>query len=506
MSNLLKVLLVDDEYLAIEDLLSIINWEETGFKIIGTARSGKQALKLLSEKPIDLVITDISMPGMDGITLIEEARKDFPDLVFLLLTAYAEIDYMKRAFQQGVEDYLIKDEITSQLLTKKLKKIRVKMLSHHAEAYSHLQKLFREYFNSGTAVLPSALSSYRNRQFFYCVITPDILYPLTDDISADHPVTALSIIQSALPYIEDFSFKTIHQFCSYIAFNNKVIIILDLSSPSSILQIMDMLRQYGQVILDLLAQKLPYSYSFFYSQFSLTLEEIHTDYFRKQTPLRGRYFLKGKQILPLDSPSLSVSGIRTDFKEDTLIRLYQETPERLPYFLEEQLKTITYSRNYTGLFEFLQVCLSFLEHRLPNPAPKPDYENCKDLPSLSAFLINQYKLLIEKDSLSHDSRQAISYITKHCDNPELSLQEIADHIGLSVTHFSRIFKTETGETVGDYITTYRMQKACQLLKETNQKIYEISEATGYSSPQYFSQVFVKQFGLKPLDYRKRNRI
>ena len=183
-----------------------------------------------------------------------------------------------------------------------------------------------------------------------------------------------------------------------------------------------------------------------------------------------------------------------------------ETPERLPYFLEEQLKTITYSRNYTGLFEFLQVCLSFLEHRLPNPAPKPDYENCKDLPSLSAFLINQYKLLIEKDSLSHDSRQAISYITKHCDNPELSLQEIADHIGLSVTHFSRIFKTETGETVGDYITTYRMQKACQLLKETNQKIYEISEATGYSSPQYFSQVFVKQFGLKPLDYRKRNRI
>ena len=60
--------------------------------------------------------------------------------------------------------------------------------------------------------------------------------------------------------------------------------------------------------------------------------------------------------------------------------------------------------------------------------------------------------------------------------------------------------------MGDYITTYRMQKACQLLKETNQKIYEISEATGYSSPQYFSQVFVKQFGLKPFDYRKRNRI
>lgn len=506
MSHPLQVLLVDDEYLAIEDLLSMINWEETGFEIVGTARSGKQALKLLSEKPVDLVVTDISMPGMDGITLIEEARNEYPDLVFLLLTAYAEIDYMKRAFQQGVEDYLIKDEITSQILTEKLKKVRVKMLSHHAEAYSHLQKLFREYFNSGTAALPSALSSYRNRQFYYCVITPDILYPLTDDISADHPVTSLSIIQSALPCMEEFSFQTIHQFCSYIAFNNKIILLLDLASPVSVLQIMDMLRHYGQTLLGLLSQKLPYSYSFFYSQCPMTLEEIHTDYFRKQTPLRGRYFLKGKQILPLDSPSLSVSGIRTDFKEDTLIRLYQETPERLSSFLEEQLKAVTAVRNYTGLFAFLQVCFSFLEHRLPSSAPRPVYEDCKDLPSLSAFLIRQYNLLVEKGSLSHDSRQAISYIMEHCDNPELSLQEIADHIGLSVTHFSRIFKMETGETAGDYITAYRMQKACRLLKETNQKIYEISEATGYSSPQYFSQVFVKQFGLKPLDYRKRNRI
>ena len=506
MSHPLSVLLVDDEYLAIEDLLSMINWEETGFEIIGTARSGKQALKLLSEKPVDLVVTDISMPGMDGITLIEEARKNFPDLVFLLLTAYAEIDYMKRAFQQGVEDYLIKDEITSQILTEKLRKVRVKMLSNHAKSYSHLQKLLREYFNSGAAALPSALSSYGSRQFYYCIITPDILYPMTDDISADHPVTALSIIQSALPYMEEFSFQTVRQFCSYIAYNNKIILLLDLSAPVSVLQIMDMLRQYGQSLLGLLSQKLPYSYSFFYSQFPLTLEEIHTDYFRKQTPLRGRYFLKGKQILSLDSPSLSVSGIRTDFKEDTLIRLYQETPERLPHFLEEQLKTVTASRNYTGLFAFLQVCFSFLEHSLSDSAPKPDYEDCKDLPSLSAFLISQYKLLIEKDSLSHDSRQAISYIMERCGNPELSLQEIADHIGLSVTHFSRIFKAETGETVGDYITTYRMQKACCLLKETNLKIYEISEATGYSSPQYFSQVFVKQFGLKPLDYRKRNRI
>lgn len=506
MNNPLQVILVDDEYLAIEDLLSMIDWNSAGFEIVGTARSGKQALKILSEKPVDLVVTDISMPGMDGITLIEEAKKMNSNLVFLLLTAYAEVDYMKKAFQLGVEDYLIKDEINSRILSEKLKKICTKMLSHHVEAYSLLQKQFREYFNTSTTDFPSSLSAYRNRKFYYCIITPDILHPLIDDPAADRSITALSIIQSAMPFIEEFSLQSIQQFCSYIAFNNKIVLLLEIGSYSSTLQIINTIRQYGKALLQSLSQTLSYSYSFFYCQFSMNLEEIHTDYFRKQMPLRGRYFFKANQILALDSPSLSVSNIKIDFKEETLIRIYQDNPTELPVFLKKELQQITEGKNYAGLFAFLQTCFSFLEHKQNDLLSKMNYENCKDLPSISAFLIKQIQLISEKgmSALSHDSRLAISYVAEQYSNPELSLQEIADNIGLSVTHLSRIFKAETGETVGDYITAYRMQIACQLLKETNQKIYEISEATGYSSPQYFSQVFVRQFGVKPIDYRKRN--
>lgn len=511
MSHVLRVLLVDDEYLAIEDLLSMINWEENGFEIVGTARSGKQALKLLSEKPVDLVVTDISMPGMDGITLVEEARKQYPDLIFLLLTAYVEIEYMKKAFQQGVEDYLIKDEITSQLLTQKLNKVRTKMLSHRVETYSHLQKLFQEYFCSSTSVIPPSLSCYGSRIFFYCIVTPDILYPMasfTDNLIIDHPYTTLTIIQSALSRVEEFNYPGLDQFCSFLAFNNKIILLLDMTSSVSVSQTLNMLQQFGSALLKFLKQTLPYSYSFFYSPFPISLEEIHADYFQRQTSLRGRYFMKGNQVLSISTPLLSVSNSKIDLKEDMLVQFYQDTPDQLPDFLNHQLQTIISERNYTGLFTFIQVCFAFLEHRLPGFGQNPAYRDYTDLPSLSAFINKQFELLIEKDknNLSHDIRQAITYIAEHCHNPELSLQEIADHVSLSVTHFSRMFKSETGDTVGDYITSYRMQKACRLLKETNQKIYEISEAAGYSSPQYFSQVFVKQFGIKPLDYRKKNRI
>ena len=100
----IRVMLIDDEYLAIEDLKTLIDWNSLGFEICSTACSGRQALHIFKENPADLVITDISMPGMDGISLIEQLKKQKSDLLFLLLTAYAEVDYMKRAFKLGVQD------------------------------------------------------------------------------------------------------------------------------------------------------------------------------------------------------------------------------------------------------------------------------------------------------------------------------------------------------------------------------------------------------------------
>ena len=118
MDHKIRVMLVDDEYLAIEDLKTLIDWESAGFEICSSASSGRQALRIFREKPVDLVITDISMPGMDGISLIEQLKSLKSDLLFLLLTAYAEVDYMKKAFRLGVQDYLIKDETDIETIKK----------------------------------------------------------------------------------------------------------------------------------------------------------------------------------------------------------------------------------------------------------------------------------------------------------------------------------------------------------------------------------------------------
>ena len=88
MQKKIQVMLVDDEYLAIEDLKTLIDWNALGFEICATARSGRQALHAFESAPADLVITDISMPGMNGITLVEQLQQKNPRLLFLLLTAH----------------------------------------------------------------------------------------------------------------------------------------------------------------------------------------------------------------------------------------------------------------------------------------------------------------------------------------------------------------------------------------------------------------------------------
>ena len=108
-------------------------------------------------------------------------------------------------------------------------------------------------------------------------------------------------------------------------------------------------------------------------------------------------------------------------------------------------------------------------------------------------------------NLPYEIKEAIGYITKHFHEESLSVQEIADAISLSATHLSRVFKIATGDTIWDYLTKLRIRKACHILRTSNVKIYEVAEMVGYTSPQYFSQVFQKQIGVKPLDYRKKER-
>lgn len=509
MCKKIRVMLVDDEYLAIEDLKLLIDWDKLGFQITSCARSGRQALHNLELYPADLIITDISMPGMDGIRLIEQLKKRKTVPLFLLLTAYAEIDYMKDAFRLGVEDYLIKDEITPEILRQKLLLIREKYIASERLSYSFLQKTLQSYFTDIHAALPAELSCIPHTGLLYCILAPDLLLPWADEPVPLKKPSVSRLISSALPFLEGFEQDGVENLCSFSAYNNKLLVLLHIPKTASTSRVLEVIRRFSQALVRELYTQSGASFSCFYSSSPMELEKLHLDYFSRQKSIRARYFLGPRLAEPLESERLFITNQKLELSVEDLKAACANPEIRLSGFLSELFTKVIKEHNYIGLSHLLNVCFSFFLPEGGIVQKRLETVDFTDIAGICAWIAETAEILEaaqnSSSSCSRETQRALAYIAAHYSEYQLSVQQLADEAGLSVTHFSRIFKQDTGETVWDYLTSFRIQKACEILRDTDARIYEAAGKTGYSSPQYFSQVFYRIVGVKPLDYRKKVR-
>ena len=507
MQKKIRVMLVDDEYLAIEDLKTLIDWNALGFEICAAACSGRQALHAFETTPVDLVITDISMPGMSGITLVEQLKQKNSKLLFLLLTAYAEIDYMKSAFQLGVEDYLIKNEITPSLLCEKLRKIRERYIASLNQSYSFLQKRLQKYFSDIDSLLPEDLPVLPQGNFFYLILAPDIIIPWTEDLILGRKFSVSKMIDAAMPITEGYQTANFENICSVVAYNNKILLLLHLPESISTSSLLEKMQRFSVGLVQELWQQCTLSFSAFYSYIPMDLKKIHQDYFSKQKNIRARYFLGCRLCETLDSSRLFIHSEKISLSEEDLKNAFKNPEVNFSDFLNNLFDDIITAHNYYGFSHLISICFSFLLKQDEENSISFEHADLSDISHIRQFILQSAAQLYasKNPNLPYEIKEAIGYITKHFHEESLSVQEIADAISLSATHLSRVFKIATGDTIWDYLTKLRIRKACQILRTSNVKIYEVAEMVGYTSPQYFSQVFQKQIGVKPLDYRKKER-
>lgn len=105
---MLKVLIADDEKKVCRLIVNLVDWEQLGFEIVGIVNDGISAYKFIQETPVDVMITDIRMPGYDGMELIQKAKVLYPDMHIVIISGYSQFDYAQNAIRYGVEDYLLK--------------------------------------------------------------------------------------------------------------------------------------------------------------------------------------------------------------------------------------------------------------------------------------------------------------------------------------------------------------------------------------------------------------
>ena len=114
--GMIKVMLVDDEVLAVQYMEQIIDWEKEGYQIVGSAFGGRQAIEMYDKYHPDIVISDIRMPGMDGLELTKKLKEKDKEVTIILMSAYKDFEYAKKGIQYGVSNYLLKHEIQEETI------------------------------------------------------------------------------------------------------------------------------------------------------------------------------------------------------------------------------------------------------------------------------------------------------------------------------------------------------------------------------------------------------
>ena len=538
---MLKTFLAEDEIVVRENIKKMVPWEQYGFELVGEASDGEMALPLIKKLKPDLLITDIKMPFMDGLTLCKVVKKELPDIKIVILSGYDDFNYAKEAIGIGVEDYLLKP-ITKNAFLERLCEIRSR--------YEH-EKSQREYYEQFHREMQE-YEQNSSRDFFEGLIsgTMDMgeMYERADKLGLDIVAEAYNILiftleseNAAAGQSETYSewevrawekIESLFADHSYaMLFRNNVFsygVLVKEQKDNPGKNTRDCVESIREILSDAPAgqpwfiaagelverlSNMKHSYNTAAQTYARRyLYDGHILYYRdlKEEELTkddGRY-LKKVDINAMD-PAIIQKFLGSGLKEETgnFVRDYFHAIGKEPM-------TSMVFRSYVILNVRFSV-LSFL-NRMGYCASALEESDTEDAleqggASMEAAMAYAEKILqkaieIRDENSGNKNRDilehSIEYIKTHYMDENMSLNAVAQVANISANHFSALFSQNIGQTFIEYLTGIRMEHAKELLRCTGKRASEIALEVGYKDSHYFSYLFKKTQGMTPSDYRK----
>lgn len=525
---MLKVLITDDEKQVRMGLRLKVDWEEEGFEIIGEASNGKEALEWLRTMKIDLVITDMRMPIMDGLEFAQRCFEEFPQVKVIVLSGYSDFEYVRGSMQKGVKDYLLKpvapDELEETLRkilkeTEEEKKKQAEAAQMKHQAMTHLQEVQEQYllYLVKEEWTESSMIKERLRQLYL------------EDMASESREFRFITVEIRNKNEQVFRVKELwlpfQMMCKEVAHGEKGLYTFYDPSYSNMihfLQVVDKEHDNTPSLIKDIQKNV---------QTLLHLETV----IGLGVVVEGVANLKNGYISSLLAWSKSQLGSRSQIIDASHL---QDDDFEFSSNMERKLNNAVETANF-GLFkENLQnllgrneaqsiMAFSFLSNRvlflLGSAARKYDLEttdvqnmmwSCQQsIWELNSFskVIEQLtelgQLIIEKVRTARFSNGKLiiegvrQYLDQHYAN-EISLTFLSEMFHINSAHLSETFKHQVGQNFSDYLLNVRMEKAKEFLKDKQLKIIDVANLVGYSNSGYFSTVFKKHFRQTPADFRQ----
>ncbi len=536
-----RILLVDDEILVRDAIKENIDWEGMGCELAGICENGQQAAEFVKQHPVDIVLTDILMPYMDGMELSHFLHDNYPDIVIVIFSGFGEFEYAKKAIQYNVSEYLLKP-VTAVELTEVINKMKEKVDQRRKEKMKmeRLTKASENYRKNAQMIRSKAIEAVVN-----CTIDTKtgieqlaaMGIELTEsscrvaifdiDIYSDiYQVDTVKRQESALMafVLYNISDEIVRREQAGIAYQeggNHVCILFQEKWGRNL---NDRIKEICREIQQKMQEVMGISVSVGIGKWVRSPEKLIISHAQAEKAIQYRYLLGESLLLDMEEriPEQNISltpylekladAVKTGRREDVETAL-QETEDAVRDAMVEKSRACMYLQQIVRTMD--RVCedvaldmkkiLSGRDELLHQVTEQKSFDKACGI--VREYVLKIFKMLTDMNSSSgqRQARLAMDYIQKNYMDPDLSLNDICSYLNISTSYFSTIFKEMTGETFTEVLIRTRMEKAKELLENTTMKNYEIAEKVGFSDPHYFGISFKKMTGTTPTEYAREKR-
>ena len=533
----MKILIVDDEVIIRQWFAMMIKgFNNPNLIVAGAAKNGAEALEFCRNHRIDLVVTDIKMPVMDGLEFIKCLKDELPQIKTIILTAYDEFEYALKAIKYGALDYMLKSETEAGCLEKLLVQV-YKELQEEDNPHLYkddLLKIFnKQYYVLRNLCLSDIIKNgaaadvfARKKEMFNINIEDsNIIFgivkvrPKRDMIEEEYKGDQDLFRFAVINIMEEILTERFANNCGFYYDDNHFVYLFNTNRKSE-----KELRENMIFVVNKLYYAIEtYLKSKIYVCGTISKDNIGTLHRRMDGLFKAVSY---QSFYDLDHLCI-FEDMQLAYESDHFKSYSQKLAENLEANNVEEIR-----KNIEAFFEEIKsdkkvkpeevqkISMAFLsmlfakittymkgEHAIDAKSSIVPYEKMLTLEECEKHVNAMLEKLMV--TLNHSCRclsqqivLALAYIHKNY-SQDIALNEVAHFVNMNRSYLSELFKKEIGDNFINYLTAYRMNKSKKLLRETNLSINEIAERVGYHNISYFTKIFKKYVDMTPRDYRKQ---
>ncbi|MBR4290225.1 MAG: helix-turn-helix domain-containing protein [Oscillospiraceae bacterium] len=488
-----RVLIVDDDKLIVDDLTSLLDWNALDCSLPDSATNGRQALSLLQAESYDIVLTDISMPIMDGVELIRKAKEQNVAAVFLVISNYDDFVLVKEAMKHGAVEYLLKYEITAESLAQQIQ------YAQDIHKKNNLSLPRREDVLNQQKLKIRKL--YRQETKDYA-----IKLPVTSGVWV--PITLILFGKNSNDQIEritQIAEQALHESECAISVlsgvgDNKLLLLLSIENPSYLLSLRIVMNYLQALLSQARSESLLIAASI--GRFCHEELELGAYIFNLKDQDQHYFYLKPYGVIQ-NHQSKVQSEVSFDFSVWTGIcrnMVPNEAVNKLMEFF--QANWVAKDRVKSNCAKLIASIVSTQETDT-SVAEIWAANTAWDISKILLRFLEEQSLVAvnSQGSVRMEIRKVLKYIAENY-GKQISLSDLADTACLSPNYFCRIFKSETGLNYTEYLSKYRLEQAKRLLRSTTLRTHEIAEQVGFRDYRYFCRIFKDATGLTCSEFRR----